>query len=91
MNEEHEKFGSSCGNSRWFNASPKIKESRMIPVQQIWPCPIDGCKGEMEYNGSMWATCEAGYHHTCSKCNFTAAIKGARYPRIVYVPDESNA
>ena len=90
MNEEHEKFGSSCGGSRWFNADPKIEKRRMVPVQQRWMCPIGDCQGEMKYNGFMWATCDAGYHHTCDKCGFTAAIKGAKYPGIAYVPDVPN-
>lgn len=88
MNEEHEKFGNSCGGSRWFNAEPKLEERRMVPVQQRWMCPIDVCGGEMKFNGMTWPTGNPGYHHTCDKCGFTAAIHGAKYPRMAYVPDE---
>ena len=88
MNEEHEKFGNSCGGSRWFKGEPKIEEQRMIPVNQRWICPIDGCGGEMKFNGMTWPTGSPGYHHSCNKCEFTAAIHGAKYPRMTYVPDE---
>ena len=84
INEEHEKFGASCGGSRWFNAEPKIEERRMVPVQQRWICPIDGCGGEMNFNGMVWPTGDPGNHHTCNKCGFTAAIWNGKYPQIVW-------
>jgi len=88
MNEEHDKFGINCGGCRWFNTKPMIEEQRMVPIQQQWKCPIDGCGGEMKFNGMMWPTTNPGYHHTCDKCGFTAAIHDIKYPRIIYIPDD---
>ena len=84
MNAEHDKFGSPCGGSRWFNSEPKITERVMVPVEEHWSCPVENCDGEMKFNGMTWPTGNPGYHHTCDKCGFTAAISGKRYPRIAY-------
>lgn len=85
MDKDHEKFGASIAGSRWFNVEPRIEEKRMVPVQQRWLCPIEECEGEMVFNGMTWPTGDPGYHHTCSKCGFTAAIRGATYPQVVHV------
>ena len=67
----------------WFVGTPEIAVRPVRPVRHVWRCPR--CVGgEMVYNGSWWPTGDPGYHHTCSKCGFTTAINGHRYPEIVY-------
>lgn len=82
--KKHNEFGEPCGGSRWFSGTLKIDKKRMVPVQLRWMCPIDDCDGEMKFNGMTWPTGDTGYHHSCNKCGFTAAIRGERYPRIGY-------
>lgn len=77
-------FGSPIGNSRWLKGEPTLIETPMQPVRVIWPCPMDECAGEMEFNGCTWPMSIPGYHHSCSKCGFTAAIAGKKYPTIEY-------
>jgi len=84
-NPEHEKFGRGIslgfidGYSRWFNQEPDIHIS--LDGDKMWPCPIEGCIGEMKYNGGAWPMSPMGYHHTCDKCGFTAALRGKKYPQ----------
>lgn len=77
------KFGNTIAGSRWFTGEPELRRQRKIPVEVRWICPHDGCGGEMKLNGSVWPMSNPGYHHTCDKCGFTAAVH-ARYPRIEY-------
>lgn len=88
-NPEHEKFGNSIGLhdrwSRWFNAEPVIGYAEQVPINEKWFCPIEGCAGEMMFNGSTWPMNPPGYHHTCDKCGFTAALRDKKYPRTVFV------
>ena len=81
---EHEQFGSSIGGSRWFNQNPNVSRKEVKTFREIWTCPIDGCEGEMVFNGLIWPTGQPGYHHTCKKCGFTAAIHD-KFPRIEIV------
>ena len=85
-NEAHEKFGSNCAGSRWFNEEPKIEVTPVQAVMERWYCPIDGCDGQMKYTGMTWPTGDPGYHHKCDICDFTAAIQGAKYPRQSFRP-----
>jgi hypothetical protein len=84
-NAEHDKFGTAIGGARWFNGEPAITETPMVPVQLRWLCPIDDCGGEMKFNGMVWPTGQPGYHHSCDKCGFTAAVHG-KFPRVEYRP-----
>lgn len=68
----------------WHSGEPKIREEPVRPVRERWMCPKEGCVGEMVFNGTTWMTCDPGYHHTCSECGHTAAVRGATYPRVVY-------
>ena len=86
-----EDFGTTIAGSRWFNSEPKIVERLMVPIQERWLCPMDSCGGEMKFNGSTWPMSDPGYHHTCTKCEFTAAISSARYPRVTYRPAEAES
>ena len=81
MKPEWNEFGKQCANSRWFRGEPLLIERPVRTYEQRWMCPVKPCDGEMRYNGMMWPTADPGYHHTCSKCGFTAAITGAQYPR----------
>lgn len=83
-NPEHEKFGRTITGSRWFNGNPFVIVRSVTPVEENWACPIAGCtEGIMVYNGMQWPVNPPGYHHTCSKCGFTAAVH-EKYPRVVY-------
>lgn len=88
---EHEQFGSTIGSigggSRWFNREPEVRRTEVKTYRETWMCPCDGCHGEMEFNGHTWPTGDPGYHHTCSNCEFTAAVH-ACYPRVVTQPAE---
>ena len=75
-----EDFGSTIAGSRWFNREPEIERVVVEPVMEIWRCPMEGCGGEMKNNGFVWPSYPPGYHHTCDKCGFTAAIKTGPYP-----------
>jgi hypothetical protein len=83
----HNQFGSFCAGSRWFSGEPDFQDKKMVPVKRRWMCPIPDCGGEMKSAGYTWPTGNPGYHHTCDNkdCEFTAAIKGGTYPRVVYV------
>ena len=72
--------------TKWFNGSAEIKEEVVIPIRERWFCPKDACGGEMIFNGMTWPAGTPGYHHTCVKCNYTVAMSGKHYPRIVYKP-----
>jgi len=80
-NPEHDKFGNYCAGSRWFNGEPEVTCKPVVPRRATWGCPIDGCNGTMEFNDMSRLT---GYHHTCTQCGFTAAIKHKKYPCITY-------
>ena len=71
---EWPKFGDTIAGSRWFNGAPSVSVSG---GEVVWNCPSTGCNGHMRFNGSVWATGSPGYHHTCTNCGFTAALKGA--------------
>lgn len=58
--------------SRWFRPEPNIVEGR-------WRCPHNDCDGYMISNGSVWPMNPPGYHHSCTACGFTAAIKEKIY------------
>ena len=73
--------------SEWFNGTPKIEEKRLVPYQARWLCPKDDCQGEMKFNGFTWPTGTPGYHHTCTACQYTAAMRGKKYPAIEYKED----
>lgn len=48
---------------------------------------MDECDGEMKFNGKVWAatsTTPVGFHHTCEKCGFTAAVPNVRFPYVDY-------
>jgi hypothetical protein len=75
-------FGEPCGNSRWFNREPNITRIDVKTFRELWPCPCD-CDGQMIFNGQVWSTNPPGYHHTCSRCGFTAAVH-TKYPRITH-------
>jgi hypothetical protein len=80
--DEWDKFGKPCAGSRWFTGEPEITETPVQTYRQLWTCPA--CKeGEMVYAGWIWSTGSPGYHHTCDKCQFTAAIH-TTYPRAIY-------
>jgi hypothetical protein len=91
-NPEHEQFGRTISGSRWFTGKPSVTRTRVIPIQVTWNCPIDGCDGEMVENGMVWPTGDPGYHHTCNKCGFTAAVH-ERFPRFEYerIQDKANS
>lgn len=69
--QEHRSFGETITGSRWFKGEPTI-------VDGEWKCPIKGCEGVMKINGRMWLTTDPGIHHTCSDCDFQAALKESR-------------
>jgi len=69
----------------WFGGEPNIQQEPKRPVLSRWICPQDGCGGEMKFNGMTWPMNPPGYHHTCDKCGFTAALSGRHYPTIEYV------
>lgn len=77
---EWDEFGEQCAGSRWFNREPTLVKSEVRVFEERWSCPCVGCDGEMKFNGMTWPTGDPGYHHTCSRCGFTAAIHGAKYP-----------
>lgn len=79
---EWDKFGEANGNTRWFHGTVRPQRKLVQTFQEIWSCPVTPCDGEMIYNGMMWPTGDPGFHHTCNKCGFTAAIHGAKYPRM---------
>jgi hypothetical protein len=86
---KHDDFGSPIAGSRWFNQKPQITTKPLgKPVKFIWGCPLDGCDGQMIFNGSTWPTGDPGYHHTCDKCGLTAAIHSKRYPYNGFEGDE---
>lgn len=72
---EWETFGSTTTGSRWFNQAPTVEWSADRRV--VWKCPTKDCFGEMVQTGEVWLTGNAGYHHKCNLCGFTAAIKNA--------------
>lgn len=83
-----EKYGEDAiktpvGVSRWFRGKPKLERFRVEVYEEHWLCPQDGCDGEMLPNGFVWPTGDPGHHHTCNKCEYTAAIHG-RFPRTVH-------
>jgi hypothetical protein len=84
--QDADRFGQPIAGSRWFNGEPNVTRDAMIPVRLRWLCPIESCGGEMIFNGMTWPTGDPGYHHTCNKCEFTAAVHGRRYPSIAYEP-----
>lgn len=93
-NLEHEQFGTSIGiafpqsqMSRWFLGKPNIVKTYKLWTAK-WICPIEGCFGEMIFNGAIWPMSPPGYHHTCDKCGFTAALSGRKYPGINKGDDE---
>lgn len=86
MSDEHERFGASCGGSRWFNAEPNVTAEPVETFIERWRCPVAGCAGEMRYAGYSWMTNPPGNHHTCTACKFTAALRGETYPREVTRP-----
>lgn len=79
-------YGEENSGSRWFAGEPTIERAPVRPVMLRWRCPIDG--GEMVSAGWTWPTFEPGYHHTCDRCGFTAALSGQRFPRVEYEPAE---
>ncbi len=80
-----EDFGRTIAGSRWFKGPvTTLVRKKMIPVEVRWMCPMDGCDGEMEDNGMRWPMNIMGYHHTCTKCGFTAALSGKSYPTVEY-------
>jgi len=68
----------------WYRGEPEIESRKVYPVREVWKCPKSDCDGEMEFNGASWPTADPGYHHTCTKCGYTAAIHGKGFPRINY-------
>lgn len=85
-NPEHDTFGQPCAGSRWFNQKPATIRKEVRTYLETWPCPIAGCTGEMEDDGFRWSVSPPGIHHTCTVCDFTAAIRGESYPRTVTEP-----
>jgi hypothetical protein len=84
MSKEHDKFGAEISGSRWFNDTPDLVETPVTSVRVTWPCPVTGCGGEMKFNGETWLTSAPGYHHTCDRCGFTAALRWKKYPTVEY-------
>lgn len=74
---------SKTGESRWFEPEPVVDEYEVRTFVQRWLCPVAGCGGEMTANGITWPMNPVGYHHTCDRCSFTAALSGKRFPRTV--------
>jgi hypothetical protein len=72
--------------SEWFLGEPHIAQVLMVPVQERWLCPKEGCDGEMKFTGERWCTNPYGNHHKCAKCEYTAALRGETFPRIVHRP-----
>ncbi|WP_241299363.1 hypothetical protein [Burkholderia stabilis] len=72
--QEWRGFGDPIAGSRWFNGVPTVALS---DGEVVWNCPATKCDGTLKFNGSIWPTGTPGYHHTCTSCGFTAAIKGA--------------
>lgn len=70
---------------QWFNSEPEISRREMTPVEENWNCPTVGCCGVMVATGERWATSTPGYFHKCTACGFAAALRGEKYPRIIYV------
>jgi len=87
INPEHEEFGPTDGDSRWFNRAPEVLETPALVVRQRWMCPLRSCSGEMVFNGSAWGAGadgkSRGWHHTCSVCGFTAALVDQKFPQFV--------
>jgi hypothetical protein len=71
------------GQTSWFSGEPEVVEKELVPYRRVWLCPEDDCDGEMKFNGFTWPTADPGYHHTCTKCGFTAAVH-AKYPGVGY-------
>jgi hypothetical protein len=82
--EEHAALRELHTHGGWFKGEPTVREKVMVPVRQEWACPVEGCNGSMVFNGFTWPTGTPGYHHTCDKCEFTAAARGERFPRTIY-------
>jgi len=62
--------------AKWF--SGEIDE-----LDGDWICPEDGCDGKMYFNGRVWASFPAGYHHDCETCGASYALKEMRYNKPV--------
>ncbi|MDO5947990.1 hypothetical protein [Burkholderia cepacia] len=73
---EWPRHGEAIAGSRWFEGVPSVG---IVDREVVWHCPTTGCEGVMKFNGSVWPTGVPGYHHTCTACAFTAAIKGALF------------
>lgn len=78
------KIGTPVGVSEWFNDEPKIARKEVRTFIERWMCPQENCEGEMRDAGFSWSTNPPGYHHTCNKCGYTAAMSGKRYPRTIH-------
>lgn len=82
MARDDSKFGEASGRSRWFRGEPQVTETRVVAYEQRWQCPHEDCPGEMTFNGRSWPLSSPGYHHTCDKCGFTAAILALSIPGL---------
>lgn len=80
--------GGTSTESRWYVGEPQIVTEPVTLAETFWPCPVDGCRGEMVASGQTWETdppsADLGYHHVCSVCGFAAAILNVRYPVTTY-------
>lgn len=75
------------GNAvEWFIGEIKPVEQPMVAMMLHWPCPKDGCSGEMKYNGTTWPMGNPGYHHICTVCGAGFACHGGTFPRIHHRP-----
>lgn len=74
--KEWPRHGETIAGSRWFKGVPTVV---IVESEVAWHCPTTDCDGVMKFNGSVWPTGVPGYHHTCTVCGFTAAIKGALF------------
>lgn len=87
-----DKYGQSCGGSRWFKGTMEIEctptkaENGLWMEEKTkmeWLCPFCEGIGKMEWDYSIWPTGNPGYHHQCTRCKFRAAITGNTYPKVV--------
>lgn len=74
----------------WGEQEPTFIKTELVPVKIELQCPK--CKeGTMDFNGAGWPGEPPAFHHTCTKCGYTAALPGAQFPTIGHQPKHSEA
>lgn len=70
--------------ANWYRGHQILVSKPVITIRTRWTCPIEGCGGEMFFNGAVWPMSDPGYHHSCNKCKFETAITGHKYPEVTF-------